>query len=285
VATTSADAALDLPVELPAIPERSLLPDARTDLRDLVRYRHLLRYLVGSALRTENANTVFGFLWWVLDPLLQCAVYVVFIGVILGHGGKDFPIFVLTALIVWELFSVATSDAVTSTVRKEASMRQVAFPKSVLPLARVLGAAVHFAASYVVVVLVAILFGIYPSVYSLLGVPVALVVLVFTLGVSFFLSAVNVFFRDTTKLIRYVFRMWFYLSPGLYAVSQVPESFRSLYELNPFATFFTAFRDAVMYHHVPDFAALAVVLASSLVILALGYVFFVRLEPWFAKLI
>jgi lipopolysaccharide transport system permease protein/teichoic acid transport system permease protein len=285
VTTTSAEHALDLPVELPAIPKRSLLRDARADVRDLLRYRHLLRYLVGSALRTENANTVFGFLWWILDPLLQCAVYVLFIGVILGRGGEDFPIFVLTALIVWELFSVATTDAVTTTVRKEESMRQVAFPKSVIPLARVLGAAVHFVASYIVVLVIAIPFGIYPSAYALLGLPVALVVLVFTLGLSFFLSAVNVFFRDTTKLMRYVFRMWFYLSPGLYAVSQVPASFRSVYELNPFATFFTTFRDAVMYHRVPDFGALAIVLGASLVILALGYLFFVRLEPWFAKLV
>jgi ABC-type polysaccharide/polyol phosphate export permease len=285
VATAPAEPALDLPIEPPPIERSSLLRDARDELRDLVRYRHLLRYLVRSSLRTENANTVFGFLWWILDPLLQCAVYVLFIGVILGMGGADFPIFVLTALIAWGLFSTGTIDAVTSTVRKEASMRQVAYPKSVIPLARIITAAIHFLAGYAVLLVVAVPFGIYPSAYALLGLPVALILLVFTLGVSYFLSAINVFFRDTTKLIRYVFRMWFYLSPGLYSVSQVPESFRSVYELNPFATFFTAFRDVVMYHRVPDVAALGVVLAVSVVLLALGYLFFVRLEPWFAKLV
>ena len=282
---TSVEPALDLPIEFPPIPRRSLLRDARDDLRGLVRYRHLLRYLVRSSLRTENANTVFGFLWWILDPLLQMAVYVLFIGVILGRGGEDFPIFVLTAIIAWELFSKATVDSVTTTVRKESSMRQVAFPKSVLPISRILAAGVHFLAGYAVLLVVAVPFGIYPSAYALLGLPIALVLLVFTLGVSFFLSAVNVFFRDTTKLIRYVFRMWFYLSPGLYAVSQVPAGFRSIYELNPFATFFTAFRDVVMYHRLPDIGALAILLGVSVVILGLGYLFFVRLEPWFAKLV
>lgn len=285
MATTSADPPVALPVEVPDPPKRSLLRDVRTELRSVVHYRHLLRYLVSSSLRTENSNTVFGFVWWILDPLLLAAIYVILVGVILGRGSPDFPVFVLTAMISWELFSKATNDAASETARKERSMRQIAFPKSVLPLATVLAAAVHFLAGFVVLLIVAIPFGIYPSILALLALPIALVQLAFTLGVAYFLSALNVFFRDTNKLTSYLFRMWFFLSPGLYSVSMVPERFRDLYELNPFSTFFTAYRSVVMYHDVPDLAALGILAGASLVVLILGYAFFVRLQPWFVKLI
>lgn len=285
MATTSLDPAVDFPVDVPVASRRSLVRDVRAELRSLVRYRHLLRYLISSSLRTENSNTVFGFVWWVLDPLLLAAVYVVLIGLILGRGGPDFPIFVLTAILSWELFSKATRGAASTTVAKERSMRQIAFPRSVLPLSTVLAAAVHFLFGFVVLLLVAIPFGIYPSVFALLALPIALVQLVFTLGVAYFLSALNVFFRDTTKLTGYLFRMWFYLSPALYPVSMVPERFRDVYELNPFATFFPAYRSIVMEHAVPNLTSLGIVAAVSTLLLLLGYVFFVRLQPWFAKLV
>jgi ABC-type polysaccharide/polyol phosphate export permease len=285
VTTSSVDPAVALPVDVPVPAKRSLLRDARDELKAVARYRHLLRYLITSALRTENANTVFGFVWWILDPLLLMSVYVLLVGVLLDRGTPDFPVFILTAIVAWELFAKGTRNMVTGTMRKERSMRQIAFPKAVLPLSAIAAAAIHFAVAFLVLLLVAIIFGIYPSPYALLALPIVLVQLAFTLGLGFFLSAINVFFRDTTKLMRYVFRFGFYLSPTLYPLSAVPERFRPIYDLNPFATLIPAYRDVVMYHKVPDLAALGVVGAASLVVLILGYLFFVRLQPWFAKLV
>jgi len=285
VATTPAPPDVVLPVDIPAPPKRSLVRDAAAELRAVRRYRHLLRYLTTSSLRTENANTVFGFVWWILDPLLLMSVYVLLMVVLLQRGGPDFPVFILTAIIAWELFSKGVRNMVTGTVRKERSMRQVPFPKSVLPLSAIIAAAVHFSFAFCVLLVVAILFGFLPSVYALFAVPIALVQIVFTLGVGFFLSAINIFFRDTTKLIRYVFRIGFYLSPTLYPLSAVPQSIRPYYDLNPFATLIPAYRDAVMYQKVPDLAALGIVAAASALVLVLGFLFFVRLQPWFAKLV
>jgi ABC-type polysaccharide/polyol phosphate export permease len=283
--TTSPDPAVAVYLDLLATPKRSLLRDAWSELRATARYRHLLRYLISSSLRTENANTVFGFFWWVLDPLFQMGVYLIFLGLILGRGGPDYPIFILTAIISYETFVKATVTSTSTTVQKERSMRQVAFPKTVLPLSEVISTAVHFMAGFAVLLAVAIPFGFYPSLYALLVFPILLVQLVFTTGVAFFLSALNVFFRDTTKIIGYAFRMLFFLSPALYPISAVPERFRSIFELNPFATLFEAYRAIVMRHELPDLPALGIVFGGSLVVLVLGYLFFVRLQPWFAKLV
>ena len=282
---TSAEPAVALPVDLPRPPRHSLLRDALDELRALRRYSHLLRYLVASSLRTENANTVLGFVWWILDPLFLMATYVLLVTVIRQGTEPDYPVFVLTGIIAFELFSKATRNAVSTTVRQEKSMRQVAFPKTVLPLSEVTSESVHFAVAFLVLLVVAVPFGILPSLYALLAIPITLVLLAFTLGVAYFFSAFNIFFRDTNKLIRYTFRIWFFLSPILYPVSAIPERFRGLYELNPFATIVPAYQAVVMDHRVPDFAALGVVAAVSVVVLVLGYLFFVRLQPWFAKLV
>lgn len=264
---------------------RSLLREGWEEMQAIVRFRALLRYLVSSSLKAENAGTAFGFLWWVLHPLLLMGVYWIVVDVVLRRGGPDYPIFVLTAIVSWELFARATQDSVNVTVKKERSMRQVAYPKSLLPLSTTLGESLHFAFGFLVLLLVAMPFGIYPTASVVLVLPIILVQLLFTLGVAFFLSALNMFFRDTANFMRYVYRGWFYLSPALYAVSLVPEQYRSLYELNPFATLFTAYRSVVMEHTVPDFAALGVLGAVSLALLGAGYLFFVRLQPSFAKLI
>ncbi len=282
---TQADPTAAVPFDLPAPRKRSLLRDAWGEVRATARYGHLLRYLVSSSLRTENANTVFGFFWWVLDPLLQMAVYVVFIGLLLGRGDPDYPVFILTAIISWELLAKATQGSARATLRKERAMRQVAFPKAILPLSEVIGAGAHFMFAFGVLLVVAIPFGIYPSAYALLVVPIALVQLSLTTGVAFFISALNVFLRDTTKIVGYVFRMGFFLSPVLYPVTLVPDRYREIYDLNPFVTLFGAYRAIVMEHSMPDWSSLGIVAVGSIVALVLGYLFFVRLQASFAKLV
>jgi len=285
VTTAPLDPALDFPAEVPGTPRRSLLRDGARELRAAARYRHLLRLLVSSSLRTENSNTVFGFFWWVLDPLLQMAVYVVFIGVILSRGGPDYPVFILTAIISWELLVKATQASTSATLKKERAMRQVAFPKTILPLSEVIGAGAHFLFAFGVLLVVAVPFGFYPSAYALLVVPIALVQLTLTTGVAFFVSALNVFIRDTSKIITYIFRMGFFLSPALYPADTVPDDFRPIYDLNPFVTLFDAYRAIVMHHSMPDWSSLGIVAGGSIVVLILGYLFFVRLQTSFAKLV
>ena len=123
------------------------------------------------------------------------------------------------------------------------------------------------------------------SAYALLVVPIALVQLTLTTGIALFVSALNVFIRDTTKFITYVFRMGFFLSPALYPADIVPDKFRPIYDLNPFVTLFDAYRAIVMHHSMPDWPSLGIVAGGSIVVLILGYLFFVRLQTSFAKLV
>ncbi|MEO8207450.1 MAG: hypothetical protein ABI598_00335, partial [Chloroflexota bacterium] len=120
---------------------------------------------------------------------------------------------------------------------------------------------------------------------------VAAVQFVLTLGITLLASAVTVFFRDVGNVSIHALRIWFYLSPALYGADQIasltarhPE-IATIYNLNPFAALFGAYRDLIYYGHAPDWTALALVLGESVVLLVIAVVVFRRVEPAFAKVI
>ncbi|HEX5450578.1 MAG TPA: ABC transporter permease [Gaiellaceae bacterium] len=252
--------------------------------RAIVRFRHLVRYLVSTSLRTENTGTVFGFFWWVLDPMLSMAVYTVFIVVIMRRGHHAYPVFVLSALIPWEFFTTAIRNGMALSLSKERAMRQVAFPKGVIPLATTLASAAHFVFAIGVLLIFAVPFGIYPTGATPFLLVIAVVQFVFTLGLTYLFASLNLFFRDTAHLTSYVFRFWFYLSPALYAATLVPARYRHVFSLNPFYTFFNSYRATVFDGQMPHIAPLGILAGVSVLLLLVGFGCFVWSEPKFAKL-
>jgi ABC-type polysaccharide/polyol phosphate export permease len=263
-----------------------------TGLSDIVSRRRLTRYLVSAELTKTGADTILGNVWWILDPLLQMVVYVAFISLVVGATAADFPLFVFAAILPWKWFSAAVNDAILSIVSRERIIKQVHFPKIVLPVASTVSGVVHFAFGLVPLAGLMILF--YPHRLStmLLLIPaVALVQFVFTLGLAILVAAVNVFYRDLGNLSRHVLRLWFYLSPALYAASQVDSVagdkgwIAALFRLNPFTVLFESYR-AVIYDGVaPAWDGLGLLLAASLVLLAACTWAFKRVEPAFAKVL
>jgi lipopolysaccharide transport system permease protein/teichoic acid transport system permease protein len=254
-----------------------------TELRSVVRYRELVRHLVRAALAKESTGRVFGALWWLIDPLVLVAVYVFFVDVILQSGGEDFALFVLVGALVWKHLSSGVITSMTTTLAREQAMRQVAFPRAVLPLSAVLAETIHLALGLLVYVAAAIVFGVVVGPAFLFVLPLVAIQVVLVLGLSLALAAVNVLYRDVQNLTSYVLRVGFFLSPALYAIDQIPESARPVYLLNPFATLIPAFRDVMLYDRQPDWSAVGLVGLGSVVTLVAGFVVFTRLERWFAK--
>lgn len=254
-----------------------------TELRSVVRYRELVRHLVRAALAKESTGRVFGALWWLIDPLVLVAVYVFFVDVILQSGGDDFALFVLVGALVWKHLSSGVITSMTTTLAREQAMRQVAFPRAVLPLSAVLAETIHLALGLLVYVAAAIVFGVVVGPAFLFVLPLVAIQVVLVLGLSLALASLNVLYRDVQNLTSYVLRVGFFLSPALYAIDQIPESVRPVYLLNPFATLIPAFRDVMLYDRQPDWSAVGLVGLGSAVTLVAGFVVFTRLERWFAK--
>ena len=260
--------------------------------REVASRRRLIVYLVRADLKKRGADTVLGNLWWILDPLLTMLVYVVLISIILQTKREAYPLFVFCAILPWKWFSSSVADAVTCITTRERIIKQVNFPKVVLPMAATVGGVASFA--FGLIPLFAMLLLFYPqhaSGWILLLPVVAFVQFVFTVGVTLLASAVTVFYRDVGNVATHALRIWFYLSPALYGSDQIaslstkhPE-IATIYNLNPFAALFESYRNVIYYGQAPVWDLLGLVLVESLVLLVASVVLFRRVEPAFAKVI
>lgn len=254
--------------------------------------RRLIGYLVRADLKKKGADTLLGNVWWVVDPLLQMLVYVVLVEFILKRKTPDYPIFVISAILPWKWFQSAVGDGGSSVRDMGGLIKQLNFPKLVLPVASVMAGVANFAFGLIPLLAMSLLF--YPSRVSawMFLIPVVAVVqLVFSLAVSTVLSAINVFYRDVGNMSRHLLRLWFYLSPALYGADTIKEIAKdnppigTVFALNPWTTLFNSYRDLIYYEQPPEWKALFVLGVVSVGLLLLAILIFKRLEPTFAKIL
>jgi ABC-type polysaccharide/polyol phosphate export permease len=266
---------------------------------EILSRRRLIRYLVQADLKKKGSDTLLGNVWWVLDPLLQMVVYVVFVSVIFQRPQPDYPLFIFAAILPWKWFTSSVSDGISSVVSQERLIKQIQFPKIVLPVAAGVAGIVNFA--FGLIPLGALLILAYPDRLgrNLLLIPViAAVQFVFTLAVTIVLGAITVFVRDVGNIARHFLRLWFYLSPGLYAIDQLERSatlrehpqILRLLEANPIAILFEAYRSVIYGAPAggsasPDWTALGGLFIVSFGLLALAIAVFKQLEPQYAKIL
>jgi lipopolysaccharide transport system permease protein/teichoic acid transport system permease protein len=269
----------------------------RQGVTETLARRRLIAYLVRADLRKTGADTLLGNLWWVLDPLLQMLVYYLLVGVILGRDRyPDFPLFIFAAILPWKWFDATVKDGLRSVVSQERLIKQIWFPKLVLPVSASLSGVVSFAFGLIPLTLIMAVFYQHRITPWLLLIPViAVVQLVFATAMAIAISGLNVFYRDIANAARHLMRFWFYLSPTLYGIADIERITRdkpgigqlidAWYAVNPFSYLLGSYRNVIYEGTHPDWLALAVLLGASLVFLALAILLFKRLEPSFAKIL
>ncbi|HVL54228.1 MAG TPA: ABC transporter permease [Vitreimonas sp.] len=266
-------------------PRRGPVAQAMQGLREIIERRRLIRYLVGADLKRTHADTIFGQVWWILDPLLQMAIYVVLVTVIFNRPIPDYPLFLFAGILPWKWFATTLSDSAISITGRQSLIRQVQFPKVVLPTASVTAGSVSFVIGLVALAFVYLFFLHRLTPWVLLIPVIAVVQYVFTLALAIALSALNAFFRDVQNVLRHTLRLWFYMSAILYPLDRVPEGLRPILLLNPFTHLVDAYRSVTWGTTAPDWLSLLVVLVLSLVLVVLALGLFKRLEPAFARIL
>jgi ABC-2 type transport system permease protein len=253
---------------------------------DLKTRGRLLQHLVGADLKRTHADSVVGQLWWLIDPFFSMAIYSILVTVVFQKKIVDAPLFLFAAILPWQWFQSTLMDATTSVTARGNLIRQLQFPKLILPAAATVAGSISFGFG---LFSLAVLYLPYPSHLSpwLLLLPViAAVQFAFTLALGILFSAINTFYRDVQSLLRHALRIWFYMSPAIYAVSDLQGSgFRYILGLNPFTYILTSYRNVAYYGIAPDWGPLAVVLVLSLVVMSISIWVFKRVETGFAKIL
>jgi ABC-type polysaccharide/polyol phosphate export permease len=194
----------------------------RNAVTDVWSRRRLIRYMVGADVKKRGVNTVLGNVWWVLDPLLTMLVYVLVMTVIFQRSTPDFPLFLLSAMVPFKWFTSTIGSSTTAITGKEALIKQILFPKIVLPVTLTISQIVGFLFGMGVLLFVWF-FAYHDHVSAMVAwVPlIAVVQYVFVLGWTFIISAVTVFYRDVGIIIGHFMRLLFWVSPILWSFMEV----------------------------------------------------------------
>jgi ABC-2 type transport system permease protein len=217
--------------------------------RRIVTYHELLVGMTRKELKVKYKNSVLGFAWSMLNPLLYLIVFYIAFVKILGSGVPAFPIFLLSGLLVWNLFSTGLSAACSSVVANAGLVKKVSFPREILPLAAVGSMLVHFfLQSLVLFSVLAVVRWDLAWTYMLL-VPLALVALVLLTGaLGILLSSTNVYLRDTQHFLELALLAWFWMTPIVYGFQTIGRRnsvFSKLYMLNPVTPIVLIFQRAI----------------------------------------
>lgn len=248
--------AAEAPLELVHAP-RTFARGFVRDAADIWAYRELLGNLVRKELKVRYKDSMLGFLWTLVRPLLQLFVYAIAIGVFLGAGRTipDFGVYLFTGLVAWTLFTDVIGGCTGTIVSNAGLVKKVYFPRELFPLSVVGAAVVNFALQLLVLVAAYAATGSWPRPGNLLLVPLALVVLiVFGTALGLVLAAAFVYLRDVQYLVEVGLLLWFWMTPIVYDWTKVKDNLVSgagltwlfqIYLANPMANVVLAFQKAL----------------------------------------
>jgi len=256
-------------------------------LDELWEYRELLYFLVWRDVKVRYKQTALGAAWAVVQPLFMMLVFSLFFGLLakVPSDGIPYPVFTFCALIPWQLFANALSEASNSLVGNQNLITKVYFARLVIPIAAVLSGLVDFLIAFVILLGMMLYYGIVPG-WSIIALPGFILLAVLTaLAVGLWLSALNVQYRDVRYTMSFLVQFWLFATPVAYSSSIVPERWRALYGINPMAGVVEGFRWALLGKSQPPGAMLFVSASVVTVLLVGGLYYFRRMEQEFADIV
>lgn len=256
-------------------------------IAELWEYRELLYFLIWRDIKVRYKQTALGAAWAIIQPVLTMVVFSVFFGKLgkMASDGVPYPIFTFAALVPWTLFSNGLTQATNSLVGSSNLIKKVYFPRLIIPVASVLAGIVDFLLAFAILIVLMLFYGTTPTLNTL-WLPVFLVMtIVASLAVSFWLSALNVEYRDVKYVIPFLSQIWLFATPIAYSGALLSEPWRTIYGLNPMVGVTEGFRWALLGTDTQPGLTAAVSLLASFILLISGAFYFRRMERTFADVI
>jgi lipopolysaccharide transport system permease protein len=258
------------------------------DWRELRDYRDLFRFLVDRDIKVFYKQTVLGFGWAILRPVLSMVIFTIIFGNLaqVDSDGVPYAIFSYVALVPWLYFSSALAASALSLVNNTEMLTKIYFPRLIFPMTPVLSKLVDFFISFVIVFVFMAWFRIAPTARVVyLPLLIALMMLA-SAGLGLWFAAMSVQYRDVKHAMPFLIQILMYAAPVVWSGSLIAERFgqtgRILFGLYPMVGVIEGFRSALLDTGPMPWDMIAVGAVSSLVIFATGLVYFRRMESTFA---
>lgn len=252
-------------------------------IKELYKYRQLLKSNIRKEIRGKYKGSFLGVLWSFVNPLLSVLVYAIVFPLVLKNTQPHYVTYLIIGIIPWTFFTTSISQGTTTVLVNGGIIKKVYFPREILPISVVSSALVNFLISCIIIFIFLMFSGIGFSYYIFLLPVIAIIQYLITLGVVFITSAIDVYIRDAEYIINFFINMLFYATPILYSADLFPARFRCILNLNPMAVIINGYRDILYYKQLPNIVSLVVLFLASIILLLFGIAVFKKLEKGFAE--
>ncbi len=258
------------------------------NFKELYEFKDTLFFLVWRDIKIKYKQTLLGFLWVVLQPLLVTMVFVLFgkaTSFQLGDNNIPYPVFVFSGMIVWNLFSSAIQQTSNSVVNNAHIIKKIYFPRIFFPLSALLASSFDFLITFIVFLPLMLYYHIIPSIQILYILPlVYFLTSLLVLGIGSFFGALNVKYRDVKYVIPFLIQLLFFISPIFYTTQILTNpTIQQLYYLNPITGIIELFRHG-LFNSPLSFEGILFSILTSLILCFSGLMYFRYVEHNFADI-
>ena len=251
--------------------------------RSLYKHRELVGILVAKQLKLRYRGSGLGFLWTLLNPLLQMVVYTLVFSVYFRLDMEKYPAFLFAGLLPWIWFASSLQQGVTCILDGAGLVTRSQFPAEVLPVVTLTTNTLNFLLTLPLLFVFLLAFRVKLG-PALLALPLLIALeYLLALGPVLILAALNVQFRDLQHIILHLLTVLQFLTPIFYPLSLIPEPLRAWAVMNPLTILFSAFQDVLYFNRLPPWPPLLGLLVVSCVVLSIATAMFTRYKPTFAE--
>jgi lipopolysaccharide transport system permease protein len=254
---------------------------------ELWHFSELLYFLAWRDVKVRYKQAAFGAAWAIIQPLFTMFIFTFFFGRManIPSGGIPYPFFFYTTLVSWTYFAGTLGQAGNSLVSNAPLITKIYFPRILLPASSALSGLLDFGVGSSFLVVMMLYYRIAPTWKIVFWPLVVLDMLVVTLGISMWLAALNVRYRDIKHIIPFMVQLGLWVTPVLYPVSYLSPRWRLLLALNPLSAVMEAFRACLFPSYQLDWRLMAASLGTSILFLVIGVLYFRKAERSFADII
>lgn len=254
-----------------------------SDLRELIRYRYLIRNLISRDLKVRYKRSSIGFVWVMLNPLLTMAVMSVVFSHVFGSrtsGISNYPVYILGGLLIWNVFAQGTTAAMGNLMGNSGVLRRMYVPPSAFVASTIGSAVVNLSFALIPFIVLSVILGARPSLAWFYVIVPMVQVTIFSFGVGLIISALVVFFQDIYEIYNVFILLFMYLTPVFYPVSVLGE-FEQYEYFNPMFHMIEGFRNPILSGQIPSLDNILITSIMVLLTALIGWLIFTRLEGKF----
>ncbi len=251
----------------------------------LYKYHYLIYVLSLKELKIRYRGSVFGFLWSMLNPLLNLLVYTFLFVVIFKNTAKNYPVYFFSGILPWNWFSSSIMEAADSVVSAGALITKSTLPAEIVVIVKVVSNLINYLLSIPILFLFLLFFHVEVS-FIVMLLPIIIIIQFFiTTGIAFFPATWNVFYRDVKHIMQTIMQLLFFCIPIMYFDSQLPPKYEKLIYLNPIAYLIKCYHDIFYNNIIPRPELLLLLFFISIIVYIIGFNYFHSKKDVFAEYI